>query len=201
MFSVSASPFNSPQAQLYGGWTEAQAGNNLWALHKYHTMAARFGPPDVKRASQRWLKQYAAGKRALNDDQKARLMAALKTGRSVLPRTRRPPMSAAVRGAIWDRFVNTTLNPNTVEEALEASRNIALLGRAPLLPWYVPARNTDLTWPVSDPPKAAIDAIAEQQIGDQNVYLNDRSYNDWMSANPLRGPRPAIQPMNLVQLL
>lgn len=100
MFSVGATPFNSRARQIYGGWTVAQAGDNLWGLYKANSMRARYGPPGAatdaakewmknwRRASKRnpagtraalraaagdWLKQRK--RRPLTDEQKAEILA------------------------------------------------------------------------------------------------------------------------------
>ena len=53
MFSVGARPFNSRSRQLYGGWTLAQAGNNMWGKKKFYEMAAKYAPDPEDRADAR----------------------------------------------------------------------------------------------------------------------------------------------------
>lgn len=61
MFSVGAKPFNSQARQLYGGWTAAQARDNLWARKTWHEMSAKYNPNVLERERSRdWMKAYRA---------------------------------------------------------------------------------------------------------------------------------------------
>ena len=57
MFSVGASPYNSADSQLYGGWNVDQAGDNIWAKKQAYLMTSRFSPSETARKqANKWLK-------------------------------------------------------------------------------------------------------------------------------------------------
>lgn len=59
MFSVGASPYNSADSQLYGGWNVEQAGDNIWGKKQAYLMTSRFSPSEsARKAANKWLKMY-----------------------------------------------------------------------------------------------------------------------------------------------
>lgn len=107
MFSVRAAPFNSQPRQLYGGWTLADAGNDVWSLKKWAQMAKKYatGIDDRQRANailaayRAFGRTNPAGARALRAQLARRSREA---GRDVF----RPPMRSNEKRAIWNAFLN-----------------------------------------------------------------------------------------------
>lgn len=151
MFSVGASPFNSPSRQIYGGWTLADAGDNLWAKKEYYRMTSKYSrDAQARKQANKWLKMYRAAIRTdpglkkrtrdaglpfwesaiypkMNDDQKARLYDAFINA----------PLSTDKNAQMWSRVLRKSPYPN-----------YTILNRNPDLgvAWVQPTPNIPAIW-------------------------------------------------------
>lgn len=126
MFSVSASPFNSPSRQLYGGWTlgndEGQAGTNVWAKKTYYEMARKYGPPEEAEKARKWLAWWRAASKE-DKSLKKRLRLA---GKPYWQDAIRPALTAAQKAYIWNEFTHLPFNTD-----VQTQRESAFLRHAP----------------------------------------------------------------------
>lgn len=126
MFSVSASPFNSPSRQLYGGWTlgneEGQAGTNVWAKKTYYEMARKYGPKDEAEKARKWLAWWRAASHK-DKELKKRLRLA---GKPYWQDAIRPALTADQKAYIWDQFTQLPFSTNVLSQ-----RQSAFLRHAP----------------------------------------------------------------------
>ena len=194
MFSVGASPFNSPSRQIYGGWTldDATRANNLWAKKEFYRMTSKYSRNEADRkAANRWLKMYRA---------------AIHADRGLSKRVRRqgmpfwdkaiyPPMTDAQKQAIYQAFLGQPLSDDQGHQILSRLirkspyPNYTIMARNPDLavPWvqgtqnlpYVPGR-----WRTLDDLKAAFKAMAGR---------GNRSYTAADVANEFNVDQGAVQ--------
>lgn len=102
MFSVGASPFNSPSRQLYGGWALNDAGDNVWGKKQFYSMSARYNPDEGERLKAReWLKAY---KEAVRDNP-ARKRAVRRQGKPYWVDAIYPAMTPAQKRSIWESWL------------------------------------------------------------------------------------------------
>lgn len=140
MFSVGATPFNSKARQLYGGWTIAGAGDNLWAQYKANSMQARYGPPGaVTEAAKEWMKNWRRASRQNPAGTRAALRAA--AGDWLKQRKRRPltPDQKARILAGWEA-VDYNLTP-------ENAYNVSLYTGATYPDWRRLMISPELSYP------------------------------------------------------
>ncbi len=123
MFSVSAEPFNSPRRQLYGGWTLAEAGNNIWGQKTYYEMARKYSSdPDERKAAARWLKWWREFSKK-DPSYKKRLRLA---GKPYWKDAIMPALKDNQKAWLWQRFINVPFKTD-----LEHQRESAFLRHAP----------------------------------------------------------------------
>lgn len=127
MFSVSASPFNSPSRQLYGGWAlgnqPGQAGKNIWGQKTYYEMAAKYAPEEKTRKEARaWLRWWREFSKK-DPSYKKRLRLA---GKPYWKDAIMPSMTDEQKAWIWQQFLAL---PFTTD--LNNQRTSAFLRHAP----------------------------------------------------------------------
>ena len=114
MFSVGATPFNSRDRQIYGGWTPEQAGDNLYALRKAYEMRAKYSTdPNIAVAAKNWMRSY----RRLQKSMPGVMRAALNRSRKALgfQKYRIKPMTPEQKQAILDAWELVDINDKTPE--------------------------------------------------------------------------------------
>lgn len=144
MFSVGATPFNSRARQIYGGWTAAQAGDNLWGLYKANSMQARYGPTEgpgaaATEAAKEWMKNWRRASKRNPAGTRAALRAA--AGDWLRQRKRRPlsPEQKAAILASWNE-IPFQANP-------ENAYNVSLYSGATYPSWTRLMISPELTYP------------------------------------------------------
>ena len=101
MFSVGASPYNSRARQLYGGWTLADVGNNMWGKKQYYEMSAKYNPdPDERANARTWLRMYK--ERAKGDKAYQKTIRA--AGKPYWSKAIYPPLTSKQKEDIWNAF-------------------------------------------------------------------------------------------------
>ena len=120
MFSVSASPFNSPSRQLYGGWTlgngDGQAGTNVWAKKTYYEMARKYGPKEEAEKARKWLAWWRAASKEDKSLRKRLRIAGKPFWRDAI----RPALTAEQKAYIWDQFTQMPLSDNVLAQRQSA---------------------------------------------------------------------------------
>lgn len=141
MFSVGARPFNSGARQLYGGWTAAQAGNNLWGLYKAHSMQARYGAPGpATDAAKAWMKNW---RKAAKENPRGTRAALRSAAGNWLKQRKRKPLSAEQKAAIlqdWNDIPYVISPENAYEVSLVSGATYPAWGRLMV--------NPELTYPM-----------------------------------------------------
>lgn len=148
MFSVSAEPFNSRKRQLYGGWTLADAGNNIWAQKQFHEMARKYSTDEAERkAAGQFLSWWRKASKA-DKTLRKRLRAA---GKPFWKDAISPPLTPAQKKWIWDNFKsNVPLSTQLLDQ-----RKSAFFRHAPYPSW--PTMNS---YEMMGVPYAAQEAMA-----------------------------------------
>ena len=180
MFSVGATPFNSKARQLYGGWTAAMAGDNLWGLYKANSMRARYGPTEgdgaaETAAAKEWMKNWRRASKRNPAGTRAALRAS--AGDWLRQRKRRPltPEQKAAILAGWEA-IPFAANP-------ENAFNVSLYSGATYPSWTRLMVSPELTYPQVNPDMADVDRLG-QNTGEvlatpQAYYAN---YDDYVQA-------------------
>lgn len=170
MFSVGATPFNSNARQIYGGWTAAQAGDNLWGLYKANSMQARYGPTTgpgaaATAAAKEWMKNWRRASKRNPAGTRAALRAA--AGDWLRQRKRRPlsPEQKAEILAGWDA-IPFEVNP-------ENAYNVSLYSGATYPSWARLITSPELTYP-----KVVPDMRVQEDLGQNTgeVLATDGAY-------------------------
>ena len=100
MFSVGASPFNSRRRQLYGGWTMAEAGQNIWGAKAAAEMEAKYGTGTERANARAFLRAY---KKLVKDNPELKARVRLQ-GKPYWEDAIRPELSAAQKADILSRW-------------------------------------------------------------------------------------------------
>lgn len=176
MFSVGASPFNSKDRQLYGGWTADQAQGNLWGLYKANSMQARYGPPGpATDAAKLWMKNW---RKASKENPRATRAALRASAGDWLKQRKRKPLSAEQKHAIladWNS-IPFVISP-------ESAYNVGLVSGATYPSWRRLMLHPELTYPYDEPDPAMQgreSRTSAQILGTPDAYYND--YNEYRQA-------------------
>ena len=147
MFSVGARPFNSRSRQLYGGWTLAQAGNNMWGKKEFYEMAAKYAPDAEDRADARtWLNLYK--RRAKNDPAFRKMVR--DAGKPYWKGAVSPALTAEQSRMMWELF-RDQVPFNTSKNAQVLSK---MIRGAPFPNWKFMVNYPDLGAPYAAPTNA-----------------------------------------------
>lgn len=138
MFSVGASPFNSPSRQIYGGWTldAANQANNLWAKKEYYRMTSKYAPdPDVRKDANKWLKMYRAAIKIRPELKKATRRQGIRYWDKALY----PPLTQGQKNMIYRQFLDLPLSDDVNAQILSRLYrkapypNYTIMNRLPML--------------------------------------------------------------------
>lgn len=174
MFSVGASPFNSRSRQLYGGWTLAEAGDNLWGQKQFYTMSAKYNPSASERkAAKEWLKAY----RAAVKNNPARKKAVRIAGKPYWVDAIMPALSETQKTAIWNRWRRVPFNTDKINQI-----DSRMLRRAPYPNFIYMNTEPNLGVPYV-PPRANIGTYGNDQL--TGMYRNMDQI--WAAARRSRG--------------
>lgn len=138
MFSVGASPFNSPSRQIYGGWTlgAANQANNLWAKKEYYRMTSKYAPdPDARKDANKWLKMYRAAIK-INPELKKNVR---RQGIGYWDKAIYPPLTDAQKRLLYRQFLDIPLSEDVNAQILSRLYrkgpypNYTIMNRLPVL--------------------------------------------------------------------
>lgn len=176
MFSVGATPFNSRARQIYGGWTAAEAGDNLWAQYKANSMQARYGPAGAATdAAKEWMKNWRRASKRNPAGTRAALRAA---AGDWLKQRKRRPLTAEQKAAILAGW-----NAVPFELSPENAFNVSLYSGATYPSWTRLMVSPELTYPQVVPDMADADRLGQntgEVLAVPNAYF--ANYEEYVQA-------------------
>lgn len=170
MFSVQASPFNSSERQLYGGWTQDQS-TDLWSRLAWHRVSAKFNPDaEQRKKSAAYIRDWAAYFKKLSKAQQKELrVSQFQKYRRMF---KREPLTRQQRTGIWNLFERTPVPTN----AQQYGRYRAIYG-ATYPPPGLLNQYPDLFYPKTS---------SGSTYDFDNVPWGDEPYDTWLANFKLR---------------
>lgn len=182
MFSVGARPFNSRSRQLYGGWTLAQAGNNMWGKKKFYEMAAKYAPDPEDRADARtWLNLFK--RRAKNDPEFKKMVRA--AGKPYWKGAVAPALTDPQRKMMWEIFRDQV--PFTTDKSSQVLSK--MIRSAPYPNWKFMVNYPDLGIPYAAPTNAEPWATYGAKYRDSFRDIDDLGFAQRLAAVRARQQR------------